>query len=751
MTYKLIIAEKPSAARKIASSLADSAVKNHKNGQVTYHELKRGKDDIIVTPAVGHLYGLRQIGKSWTYPVFDVEWVPSYEINKDADYIKKYLSTIKKLAKDADDIIVATDLDIEGETIAYNIIRYACKKENAKRMKFSTMTEGDLKIAYDDAAPSIIIGLANAGVVRHTLDFYFGINISRALTLAVKSTGRHKILSSGRVQGPALAFLAKRELEIAAFKSDPFWQIEAELMDFKAMHEKDKIWNQEEAEKINETCSGHNATITDVKSKQFKSQPPTPFNLTDLQVEAHKLFKITPRETQQIAQDLYLSAAISYPRTSSQKLPEKLGYRAILEKLRTNKDYHELCDKLLAMKTLKPNEGKKDDDAHVAIYPTGERPTDLNPRKRKIYDLIVKRFFATFGEAAIRETTNVKLDINGEGFVAQGAITVEKNWFELYDPYVNLKEEELPMLSSGEVLHVKQIEMISKETQPPNRYNQSSIIRELEKRDLGTKATRAEIVNNLYVRGYLKEKRIEVTELGLKVIETLEKYSPDIISEDLTRRFEREMESIEHGKCEGSKVLDEAKEELTKILISFKENEKQVGEELITSINETIRVQTTVGKCKNCDKGDLILRRGKFGMFIGCNNYPDCKTIFNIPKGARVAPTDKICEKCGLPMILVTKPRSKPQEYCINPDCETRKVVDEEGNAVEKETYPEVGMQCPNCEKGKMILRKSFYGQFLGCDNYPKCKTMMKIENGTVNTTPLTPKPKAARGRKRKY
>ena len=675
MSYELIIAEKPSAARKIAAALAEGKTDTIKEGTVSYQKFSRSGKEVIVACAVGHLYGGAAKSKNWTYPVFDVEWLPTSEIDKGAAFSKKYLSVIKKLAKKADSFVIATDLDIEGEAIAYNILRFACQKEDAKRMKFSTLTKNELSNAFDNALPHIFFGLAEAGTTRHVLDFYFGINVSRALTLAVRHAGRYKLLTAGRVQGPALNFLAKREKEIAAFTAVPYFELECVTKDFSALHEKNPFSKKEDANLIFEKCKGKNGSILKTERKKYKTRPPTPFNLTDLQVEAHKLFGIKPSETQKIAQTLYEQATISYPRTSSQKLPIALDFKTIITKLKSNIEYDKLASIILST-NLVPNEGAKTDDAHPAIHPTGERPKDLGARDKKIYDLIVKRFLAVFGEAAVRESMTIAISVENEIFVAKGARTVEKNWFELYAPYVKLDEVTLPDLKEGDNIDIRKINLLEKETKPPNRYNQASIIRALEKRGLGTKATRAEIVGNLYKRGYLVEDRIEVTSLGLKVIETLEKYCPEIISEELTRRFENEMVEIEKGKTKGGAVLKGAEKELTSILEKFKKNEKEIGTSLLDSAMKAQQEENFLGKCPKCEKGNLRMIKTRMGSrFAGCSSYPECKNTYSLPKVGLIKKTDKVCEVCKTPIITVINKGIKPWSSCIDLTCPTKALV----------------------------------------------------------------------------
>ena len=624
MTYELIVTEKPNAAKKIAEALADGKPIKESYRSAPYYKITYKNKDIVVGCAVGHLYTVAEKDKKkgWVYPIFDVEWKPTAAVSKTAKFSSKYLNAIKKLCKEADEFTVACDYDIEGEVIGLNIIRFACNKKDAKRMKFSTLTKDELRESYEHASRHLDWGQANAGETRHILDFYYGINLSRALTLAIKTTGGFKILSSGRVQGPALKIIVDREKEIKIFKPVPFWQIEligeAESKEIKALHKENKFWEKEKADKVMEKVKGQKAFVDKVERKQFNQKPPTPFDLTTMQIEAYRTLRISPKDTLEAAQNLYTEGLISYPRTSSQKLPPQIGYKKILDGLSKQKYYEAFVKKLLAKEKLVPNEGKKTDPAHPAIYPTGYVKNILG-NESKIYDLIVRRFLSTFGDDAVRETMEIDIDVNKEIFVAKGTRTVIKGWHEFYGPHVKIEEVELPNVEKGDEVIVKEINMLDKETQPPKRYTPASIIKELEKRNLGTKATRASIIDALYQRGYVVEKAIQATELGIRTVETLEKFCPSILDEELTRHFEIEMEKITEKKKEGEKVLDEAKGVLTKILETFKKNEEKIGKELAKAIKETREEINYIGHCPNCKDGKLMLRKGKFGRFAACD------------------------------------------------------------------------------------------------------------------------------------
>jgi len=730
--YELIVTEKPNAAKRIAEALAEGKAIREGNNGVYYYKITRGKKDIVVACAVGHLFGVAQKeGKSWNFPVFDIEWKPSHEMSKGASFSKKYLDTIKKLAKDATSFTVATDYDIEGEVIGLNVIRFLCKQKDANRMKFSTLTKPDIEEAYESKSPHLDWGQALAGETRHFLDWYNGINYSRALTSSIKTAGSFKIMSTGRVQGPTLKIIVDREKEIKAFIAQPFWQIElhgaSKNGQVLALHEADKFFEKEKAKKVFEKVKDEkNADVANVEKKQFQQLPPHPFDLTTLQIEAYRCFRINPKETLQYAQELYASGFISYPRTSSQQLSDKIGYRKILGEMAKQDAYKKSSELLLAKKNLQPHDGKKTDPAHPAIYPTGVAPNEHNEREQKIYDLIVKRFFATFGDAAIRVTVTIRIDCKQELFVAKGTTTVEKGWHTLYEPYVNLDEEELPSVQQKDKIVVQKIELLQKETQPPKRYTPASIIKELEKRNLGTKSTRAAIVDTLFDRGYVDGKSIEATNLGIKIIETLEQYSPKIVDENLTRHFEDAMEKIRSGEATPETILLESREAIAAIIDDFKKHEKEIGQKLIEANQETREALATLGSCPKCKEGKILIKRGKFGSFAACNRYPECTTTFSLPANALLKTAQKECSECSYPKIISIRRGKRPMEFCLNPDCPTK----------QQETATFQEKQCPECKEGMLTLRSSIYGKFLGCSKYPKCRYTERLTSAPLQQMP---------------
>jgi len=680
MSYTLIITEKPTAAKTIAKALADSEIKEYEKNGAKYYEITREGKKFVIAPAAGHLFMLKQKSKGWDYPRFDVEWIPSYKFPS-SRFSEKFYKNMEELAKNASDFIIATDYDEEGEVIGANILKFLCNRENAKRMKFSTMTKEELIESFKNMSDSLDKNLVEAGYTRHMLDWYFGINLTRALTNSIKSVGkRFRIISTGRVQGPTLYLLAKHEKKIREFKPTPYWEIKLKLnisgKEFIASYEKDKIWIKEDAynlEKKLKECK--EAVIKNISKKIIKQNPPKPYNTTSLLADINRYFGYSPTQAMQIAESLYQAGYISYPRTSSEKLPEDIDYKKILKSLSKIQKYNKLTSFLLSKEELKPNEGKKTDPAHPAIYPTHEIPKKLGDKQQKVYDLIVHRFFAVFGEPAKRESQKILLNVENEKFILTGIKTIDFGWTALYGPYSEREENPLPDLALGEKIKIKEVIKEEKQTLPPQRFSQGSILKEMEKRGLGTKATRAIILQILYNRGYLVGKSIEVTDLGIKLSEILEKNVKDIVSEKLTRHFENECDLVEKGKKKREEVLREARETLEKILNKMKKIENKIGKELTDSVIASQEKQSTIGKCPKCGGTLKSLKIWKSGTrFVGCSNYKKgCNISYPLPREGTIMPTGKICEQCNTPIIQVLNQDKKPFRMCLDLNCPTKK------------------------------------------------------------------------------
>jgi DNA topoisomerase-1 len=721
-SYTLIIAEKPDAAKKIADSIADEKPKTFEKNGAEYYEFEvEGKRHVCV-PAVGHLFVLSPVknknNKGWNYPIFDFDWAPTYT-RKETSWTEKYFKNIQEVAKNASAFIDAADMDTEGEVLLYNILRFVCGVKDAKRMKFSTLTKDELVESYKNMSPHIMFPMLESGLTRHVLDALWGFNLTRALTLALKNSAQKgfAILSSGRVQSPTLSILLDKELDVRKFKPEPFWQLELHVKtdgtELVAAYEKDRIWKKDEADKIANSCKGKDAVVKDVKKRTYKQKPPHPFNTTDLQSEAYAQFKFSPRQTMGIAESLYQKGWISYPRSSSQKLPANINYEKILKGLTSLPQYKKFAGELLKGKMI-PNEGPKVDPAHPAVYATHEVPDvkKLNAQQKKLYDLIARRTMATFGEEALREGVNVVLDVNGNKFSIIGKRTITPGWTAIYEHYLAYEEQVLPEMKVGQKLVIIKIDTLAKETQPPGRFSQGSIVKEMEDRNLGTRATRAEILQTLYDRGYILGKSIQVTKLGETVTKVLKEFCPRILSEELTRKFEEEMELVYNNKKKREEVVEEAKEFLADVLKDFKKNEPKIGKKLLEGLVQAREEQRTLGTCQVCKTGTLRIIFSRFTKkrFVGCSNYfrcakcgftrpackckceicgqpkgkckcswkekkwyPTCQSGFPLPAIGQITALGKTCEKCGTPIIQVWRKGKRPFRMCLSTTCETKK------------------------------------------------------------------------------
>jgi len=478
-----------------------------------------------------------------------------------------------------------------------------------------------------------------------------------------------------------------------------------------ADYEKQKLTDKKEAEKVFSESKGKDAVIKNITKKEYKQSAPVPFNITSLQTEAYRLFGYSPKQTLNIAQELYTKAYISYPRTSSEKLPESINNRAIVQALQKSVKYKKLAENVL--KTgMKPNEGKRSDPAHEAIHPTVQPParTLTGPRGR-LYDLVCRRYLAVFAEDARRESMKLDLQVGKHMYNVTGRRTIEKGWMEYYGPYARYDEIVFPEMKIGDKIPVKKLDLLSKETSPPPRFSQASIIKEMEKRELGTRATRAGILDTLYNRDYIVDKSIRVTNLGMKTADTLKKYVPDFVDEKLTRKFEKEIEKIIEGKMKKDKILKQAKTAVAKISADFKNNEEKIGKALSESIVTTQDEKITLGKCPDCD-GELKILYSPFSKkkFVGCSSYnrcakcgftkkackckcpicgkekgkcecswkdkvwtPKCQRGYPLPGMASFQKLNRICDKCKTPMIRVVRKGKRPFNMCLAIDCETKK------------------------------------------------------------------------------
>ncbi|MEM3798223.1 MAG: DNA topoisomerase, partial [Candidatus Bathyarchaeia archaeon] len=361
----------------------------------------------------------------------------------------------------------------------------------------------------------------------------------------------------------------------------------------------------------------------------------------------------------------------------SQKLPPAINYEGILKSLSAVPEYKNLAAELLAKKELKPNEGKKEDPAHPAIYPTGKLPERvLEEPERRIWDLVVRRFMAVFCEPAIRQSVKVCISINKQEFILRGRQTLKDGWLRFYEPYVRAEEVLLPQINEGQKLKVVRVISEEKFTKPPPRYNPGSLLKKMEEAGIGTKATRADIIQTLYDRKYVRDERIVVTDLGFEVLEVLKRHCPSIVSIELTRSLEERMDKIQANMENRENVLLDTIEILKPVMEELKKKEKAIGEQLSHAIKKARLEERIVGQCPACGTGSLmILYSRKTGKrFIGCTNYfkKQCNAAFPLPQKGNARPTGRNCRGCGWPIVQVKIKGRRPWNLCFNPKCQLR-------------------------------------------------------------------------------
>jgi len=680
------VTEKPDAAVHVAEALQTKGEpKKFIFNGVPMYEAERASERLLICSALGHLYKVDQASGSQhrEYPVWEYDWKPIHATERGRERQEKWLNAITEIAKQAKAFVNACDFDVEGSLIGYMILKNAGAgaDDKARRMKFSTLTREELQYAYEHMLPRLDFPLISAGLCRHEVDWLYGINLSRALTeSARKSSGRYATLSTGRVQGPTLRFVVDREQEIDTFVPLPYWEIQAIVEingeRLRAEFEVERFSVKTEAENVASLSDGKEGLVEEIESKAASLAPPFPFDLSSLQAEAYRHFGMNPRHSLGIAERLYLDALVSYPRTSSQKLPASIGYARILQGLSKDPDYSLSVTKLLSRQSLRPNEGRKTDPAHPAVYPTGTLPKrTLEPRESKLYDLIVKRFTATFAPPATRESMKVTLKVNNLRFYLKGSRTLTAGWIDFYKPYAKFEDVYLPQLSKGTLVKFLSVKAIEKFSHPPPRYNPSSLVREMESNEIGTKATRAEIVETLVRRAYIQGDKIQVTALGIRIVDVLEKFCPRVLDVAFTRELEGMMGNIELGKEEKQHVVNEAVNHLRPIMEELKAHEQEVGDQLSQTIKQARTAELALSvPCPRCGNRLHIVKSRKSGKrFIACLGKWEggCTFTLPLPQLGTLTLLDNRCGKCGFQLVRVVSKGRRPLVTC--PMCYVKK------------------------------------------------------------------------------
>ena len=665
---RLIISEKANAAKKIAQFLSEGPVKDGKHRSVPHHTFQWKGEECVSVGLKGHVLNPEYPEQYSNWQKVEPRELIDAEILKNVSE-KGVAQAISSLAKKADKVVVATDFDREGELIGVEALSLAFEAnpklmDHVERARFSALTPGEVNRAFDELL-EVSNDLADAGEARQDIDLIWGATLTRWVSRATKRYGP-AFLSVGRVQSPTLVLIAERERERRAFVPEPYWELEVNLKNgepFTVRHQTERFKEEAKARSAYENV-GQTATVVEVQQKSATRKPPTPFNTTGFLTAAANI-GISPSRAARIAEDLYTDGYISYPRTDNTLYLRSLDLREVLGELKRVEGTGQHAERLLAQEELSPTRGKKETTDHPPIYPTGYASQKaMRDDKWKIYQLVVRRFLATLSGPAKTLRTTLRFDSGGEPLVTGGTVVTEEGWLGVY-PYSRRADEELPDLSEGDVMKVVGKELLAKETQPPGRYGAGRLINVMEDLGLGTKATRPNIIQNLYDRGYVHDDPLVPTEKGIAVAQALKDFASEIASHEMTAELERSMDAISEGKISKENVVDESRDVLRRVYEHLQNSETEFAD----IVWEGIRTDETLGKCPESGH-DLIIRRNRKSRkrFVGCSGYPECRVTYPLPQRGEIIPLGTQCDACGSPEIKVLGGK-RPWITCINMDC----------------------------------------------------------------------------------
>ena len=514
----LIITEKNISAERIAHILAGKEkVTIAKDGGIYSYSF----DDVVVTGLRGH--------------VVEIDFEPGYNNWRSEEHTprslidagtikvpteKKIIHLVQKLAKKSDRITIATDFDTEGELIgkeAYELVRAVNQKVKVDRARFSAITPEEIRQAFDSTT-EIDFAIASAGEARQIIDLVWGASLTRFISLAAHRGGAN-ILSVGRVQSPTLAMIVDREKEIESFVPENYWQLslvtEKSGEKVEARHVtarfSDKTLAQTAFDRTKEPL-----VVTEIKESQKIDRAPAPFDTTGFIVAAARL-GLSAANSMRIAEDLYMNGFISYPRTDNTVYPKTLDLNGVL-RIFSHSVFSKDVDWVLAHRRPVPTSGKKSTTDHPPIHPTGIATREsLGDDRWKVYELVVRRFFATLSTDAQWKTQKISFDAGGEPYTTTGGVLVEPGWRAVY-PYSEARDHVLPVFSEGERLRILDKALDEKQTLPPPRYTQAKLIQRMEELGLGTKSTRHEVIGKLVSRKYVEGNPMRPTLVGMAVI-----------------------------------------------------------------------------------------------------------------------------------------------------------------------------------------------------------------------------------------
>ncbi len=682
---KLVIVESPSKAKTIEKYL--------------------GKD-YVVRASVGHIRDLPKSNKK----AIDIEagFVPHYEVSKGKE---KIIKELKELAKKADEVLLATDPDREGEAIAWHISEIlGIDKKKIKRVVFYEITKDAVLEAIKNPR-NIDQNLKKAQEARRVLDRLVGYDLSGLIWKKVRYG-----LSAGRVQSPALRILMEREREIRAFVPEDYFVITAKLKtnsgnEFEAICKKEPK-TQKEADEILSLAKKESWLVFEIKETEAKRQTRPPFTTSTLQQVASTRLGFSPSKTMSIAQKLYEAGHITYMRTDSVTLSKQAQKQILnLVEKKFGKEY--------ASENFYKTKSKNAQEAHEAIRPTdiSKEIAGTTEEQKKLYKLIWQRAVASQMQPAVLKKTKVITNTKSRknpDFSTLGSRIIFEGWL-LADPEAKGEDIILPKLKEKEELILLDIQKEAKQTQPPSRYTEAGLVKELEKRGIGRPSTYASIMKTLSDRGYVKKegKTLFPTDTGDVVSSFLEKNFSKYISDTFTAEMEQELDEIAEGKRDYQKTL---KDFYDPFLEDVKSKEKL--EKLTTLGNADEKF-----KCPKCES-KMVIKLAKNGKFLSCSRFPKCDGARTIEGKELEAPkeTGEKCPKCESPLVQREGKYGMFISCSKYPKC--RFIKEDEEERKRKMT----GVKCPDCKDGEIMERRGRFGLFYSCSNYPDCKFAMKAK-----------------------
>jgi len=729
---ELIITEKDNAARRIADILSGGTYDSSRENGVNVYEWG-GKRCVGLS---GHVVGVDFPSEysDWR----DVEPVELIDASVEKTPTKENIvATLRLLARRAERVTIATDYDREGELIgkeAYDIVRNVDEDVPIRRVRFSSITENEVQGAFDEP-DDLDFDLAAAGEARQIIDLIWGAALTRFLSLSAGQLGED-FISVGRVQSPTLKLIVDREREIEAFDPEDYWELFADLQkdetSFEAQYfyrdeddnEAERIWEEAVADEVYETLAERDAaTVVDVTRRTRTDTPPTPFNTTQF-IRAASSLGYSAKRAMSIAEDLYTAGYITYPRTDNTVYPDDLDPEELLDDFVGHNTLGESAESLLEADEITPTEGDEETTDHPPIHPTGEIPArgDISDDEWEIFELVVRRFFATVADAAVWEHLKVVAEVDDYRLKANGKRLVEPGYHDVY-PYFSTSENYVPDVDEGEQLALSDVELEAKETQPPRRYGQSRLIETMEELGIGTKSTRHDILEKLYDRGYVESDPPRPTRLAMAVVEAAEDYADRVVSEEMTAQLEADMDAIASGEATLDDVTDESREMLEEIFANLAESREEIGDQLRKSLKDDKRL----GPCPECGE-DLLVRRSRHGSyFVGCDGYPDCEFTLPLPSTGKPLIMESECEEHGLHEVKMLAGRQTFVHGC--PLCK----AEDAGEG------PIIG-DCPECgdEHGGELAIKTLQSgsRLVGCTRYPDCEYSLPLpRRGEIEVT----------------